>query len=210
MKMKTPFKNIQQVLRLNRIVVLALIVMAGLVCITSTFLVIKTHKDSLNQAFVVSSDGAVIPLQLADERENLEVEALAHLEQFHSWFYGVEANSYEKNMEKALWLGNASVDAIYRQKKADGFYNRLLQYSLVQQVERIDSQIDMDQQPYAFQTRTLIRINRGTVTDTYELITTGKLITVARHFPHNPHGLLITDFFENSLRKIESYETTEE
>ncbi|MHA7864991.1 conjugal transfer protein TraK [Flagellimonas marinaquae] len=208
--MKTPFKNIQQVLRLNRIVVLALIFMAGLVCITSTFLVIKTHKDSLNQAFVVSSDGAVIPLQLANERENLEVEALAHLEQFHNWFYGVEANSYEKNMEKALWLGNASVDAIYRQKKADGFYSRLLQYSLVQQVERIDSQIDMDQEPYAFQTRTLIRINRGTVTDTYELITTGKLITVARHFPHNPHGLLITDFFENSLRKIESYETTEE
>jgi len=207
--MKTPFKNIQQILRLNRIVVLASIVMAGLVCITSVILVVKVHKDSMNQAFVVSSDGAVIPLQLTNERENLEVEALAHLEQFHNWFYGVEANSYEKNMEKALWLGNASVDAIYRQKKADGFYNRLLQYSLVQQVERIDSQIDMDQEPYAFQTQTLININRGTVTDTYELITTGKLITVARHFPHNPHGLLITDFFENSLRKIASYETTE-
>jgi hypothetical protein len=208
--MKTPFKNIQLILRLNRIVVLALIIMSGLVCITSVILVVKIHKESLSKAFVVSSDGAVIPLQLSDQRENLEVEALAHLEQFHNWFYGVEANTYEKNMEKALWLGNASVDAIYRQKKADGFYNRLLQYSLVQQVERIDSQIDMDQEPYAFQTRTLIRINRGTVTDTYELITTGKLITVARHFPHNPHGLLITDFFENSLRKIESYETTEE
>lgn len=208
--MKTPFKNIQQILRLNRMVVLALIIMSGLVCVTSVILVIKVHNESLSKAFVVSSEGAVIPLQLADERENLEVEALAHLEQFHSWFYGVEANSYERNMEKALWLGNASVDAVYRQKKADGFYNRLLQYSLVQQVERIDSQIDMDQEPYAFQTRTLIRINRGTVTDTYELITTGKLITVARHFPHNPHGLLITDFFENSLRKIASYEATEE
>ena len=208
--MKTPFKNIQLILRLNRIVVLALIIMSGLVCITSVILVVKIHKESLSKAFVVSSDGAVIPLQLSDQRENLEVEALAHLEQFHNWFYGVEANTYEKNMEKALWLGNASVDAIYRQKKADGFYNRLLQYSLVQQVERIDSQIDMDQEPYAFQTRTLIRINRGTVTDTYELITTGKLITVARHFPHNPHGLLITEFFENSLRKIASYETTEE
>lgn len=208
--MKSPFKNIQQILRLNRIVVLALIIMSGLVCITSVILVVKVHKEGLNKAFVVSSDGAVIPLQWSDQRENLEVEALAHLEQFHSWFYGVEANSYEKNMEKALWLGNASVDAIYRQKKADGFYNRLLQYSLVQKVEHIDSQIDMDHEPYAFQTRTLIRINRGTVTDTYELVTTGKLITVARHFPHNPHGLLITDFFENSLRKIESYETTEE
>lgn len=208
--MKTPFKNIQQILRLNRIVVMALIIMSGLVCITSVILVVKVHSESLSKAFVVSSDGAVIPLQLANERENIEVEALAHLDQFHSWFYGVAANSYEKNMEKALWLGNASVDAVYRQKKADGFYNRLLQYSLVQQVERIDSQVDMDQEPYLFQSRTLIRINRGTVTDTYELITTGKLITVARHFPHNPHGLLITDFFEKSLRKIEAYETTEE
>jgi len=208
--MKTPFKNIQQVLRLNRIVVLGLIIMTGLVCIISITLVVRVHKESMDKAFMVSSNGEVIPLQLASQRENLEVEALAHLEQFHNWFYGVEANSYEKNMEKALWLGNASVDAVYRQKKADGFYNRLLQYSLVQQVERIDTQIDMTQEPYAFQTRTLIRINRGAVTDTYELITTGKLIQVERHFPHNPHGLLITDFFENSLRKIEDYETTAE
>ena len=208
--MKTPFKNIQQVLQLNRFVVLALIIMTGLVCIISVTLVVKVQKESMDNAFVVSSNGEVIPLQRASQRENLEVEALAHLEQFHNWFYGVEANSYEKNMEKALWLGNASVDAVYRQKKADGFYNRLLQYSLIQQVESIDSQIDMTQEPYAFRTRTVIRINRGSVTDTYELITSGKLIQVARHFPHNPHGLLITDFFENSLRKIEDYETTEE
>ncbi|WP_149304194.1 conjugal transfer protein TraK [Pareuzebyella sediminis] len=208
--MKTPFKNIQQVLQLNRFVVLALVIMTGLVCIISVTLVVKIHRESQEKAFVVSSSGTVIPLQLTSQRESLEVEALAHLEQFHNWFYGVEANSYEKNMEKALWLGNASVDAVYRQKKADGFYNRLLQYSLVQQVERIESQIDMTQEPYAFQTRTVIRINRVAVTDTYELVTTGKLIQVARHFPHNPHGLLITDFFENSLRKIEDYETTEE
>lgn len=208
--MKTPFTNIQQVLRLNRFVVLVLVIMTGLVCTISVTLVVKIHKQSLDRAFVVSSEGAVIPLQLASQRENLEVEALAHLEQFHNWFYGVEANSYEKNMEKALRLGNASVDAVYRQKKADGFYNRLLQYSLVQNVERIDSKIDMDQEPYAFQTRTVIHINRGSVTDTYELVTTGKLIPVARHFPHNPHGLLITDFFENSLRKIESNEKAAE
>ena len=208
--MKIPFKNIQQVLRLNRLVVLSVVIVCGLVCIVSVMLVIKVHRESLDKAFVVSSDGAVIPLQLVSQRENMEVEALAHLEQFHHWFYGVEANSYEKNMEKALWLGNGSVDAVYRQKKADGFYNRLLQYSLVQQVQAVHTQINMTHEPYVFETRTVIRINRGTVTDTYELITTGKLITVARHFPHNPHGLLITDFFENSLRKIESYETTAE
>src|SRR6056297_2846849 len=162
--MKTPFKNIQQILRLNRIVVLAVVIMAGLVCIISVSLVIKIQKQTLDSAFVVNSEGDAIPLQLTSQRENLEVEALAHLEQFHNWFYGVEANSYEKNMEKALWLGNASVDAIYRQKKADGFYNRLLQYSLVQQVQAVHTQINMTHEPYVF---------------------------------------------ENTLRKIEAYESTE-
>ncbi|MBW8200414.1 hypothetical protein K1F36_11280 [Muricauda sp. W52] len=73
-------------------------------------------------------------------------------------------------------------------------------------MERIDSRIDLTQEPYVFQTRTVIHLNRAAVTDTYELITTGKLILVERHFPHHPHGLLITDFFENFLSKIETYE----
>ena len=170
----------------------------------------KVHRQTLDSAFVVNGTGDVVPLKLVHQRENLEVEALAHLERFHQWFYGVEASSYEQHMEKALWLGNASVDAIYRQKKADGFYNRLLQYSLIQKVERIDTKIDVSREPYRFETQTIFYVSRGTVTDTYELVTSGALIPVERNFPHNPHGLLITDFFENSLRKIEDYETTKE
>lgn len=206
--MKTPFKNIQQQLRLNRWVVLSVVIVSGLVCIISVTIVAQMHKNILNSAFVVNGSGDVIPLQWIHERENLEVEALAHLEQFHRWFYEVDAANYGRHMEKALWLGDASVDALFRQKKADGFYNRLMQYSLVQKVERIDSKIDLATEPYRFETRTVFHINRGSVTDTYELSTSGKLMPVERHFPHNPHGLLIMDFFENSLRKIENNETT--
>ncbi|RIV71664.1 conjugal transfer protein TraK [Flagellimonas aequoris] len=206
--MKTSFKNIQQQLRLNRWVVLSVVIVSGLVCIISVTIVAQMHKNILNSAFVVNGSGDVIPLQWIHERENLEVEALAHLEQFHRWFYEVDAANYGRHMEKALWLGDASVDALFRQKKADGFYNRLMQYSLVQKVERIDSKIDLATEPYRFETRTVFHINRGSVTDTYELSTSGKLMAVERHFPHNPHGLLIMDFFENSLRKIENNETT--
>ncbi|SFB96644.1 hypothetical protein SAMN04487891_104108 [Flagellimonas taeanensis] len=206
--MKTPFKNIQQQLRLNRWVVLSVVIVSGLVCIISVTIVAQMHRNILNSAFVVNGSGDVIPLQWIHERENLEVEALAHLEQFHRWFYEVDAANYGRHMEKALWLGDASVDALFRQKKADGFYNRLMQYSLVQKVERIDSKIDLATEPYRFETRTVFHINRGSVTDTYELSTSGKLMPVERHFPHNPHGLLIMDFFENSLRKIENNETT--
>lgn len=208
--MKTPFKNIVQVLRLNRWVVLSVVIVSGLVCSASIMVVAKIHQNSMDHAFVVNGEGEVIPLQWVAQRQHLEVEALAHLEQFHNWFYGVDAGSYETQMEKALWLGNNSVTEVYQQKKADGFYNRLLQYSLVQKVERIKSKIEMEGGMMAFQSRIVLQIHRGSVTDTYELVTSGHLIQVERNFPHNPHGLLITDFFENSLRKLEAYESPKE
>ena len=161
-----------------------------------------THQKALNNAFAVSTDGNVIPLQWVDQRENLLVESKAHLELFHSNFYGIDASNYEKNIEKALWLGNRSVDELYQQKKAEGVYNRLLQYSLLQKVISIQSTVNLDQAPYTFTTTLQFQVNRGTVTDTYELVTTGKLIHVDRNFPHNPHGLLITNYFEKTLKKI--------
>lgn len=207
--MKTPFKNILDVLQLNRWVVLTVVAVSGLVSVVSVLLMARVHRESLENAFMVNWEGEVVPLVWAQQRQNLEVEALAHLERFHQWFYGLDAGSYEDHMEKALWLGDASVAEVYQQKKADGFYNRLLQYALVQKVERIDSKIVMGKEYMEFQTRTLFQIRRGSVRDTYELITSGHLIQVERNFPHNPHGLLITDFFENSLRKIETHENTE-
>ena len=207
--MKIPFKNIQQLLRLNRWVVLSVVIVSGVVCTVAVLLVYQVHRETLEHAFVVNGEGEVIPLTWMEQRKNLEVEALAHLEEFHTWFYGVDAGSYERNMERALWLGNATVAEVFQQKRADGLYNRLLQYSLVQKVERIDTKIDMGKESMGFRTRTILKIHRGSATDSYELVTSGHLIQVERNFPHNPHGLLITDFFENSLRKLEENETTE-
>ena len=202
--MKTPYKNIYSVQKLNRFIVLAVVIGAVLTCIVSVLMVIKLHNETVNNAFVVNTDGSVIPLKMVKQQENLEVEILSHLELFHTYFYHIDASNYEKHLEKALWLGNSSVDALYRQKKADGVYNRLLQYSLVQKVLSIESKIDIQQEPYRFETTTVFEINRGTVTDTYELMTTGNLIKVDRNFPKNTHGLLITNFFESTLRKIET------
>jgi len=165
-------------------------------------MVFNINKKVLNNAFAINTDGSIIPLKLVTQKENFKVEALAHLELFHNYFYNIDASNYEKNLEKALWLGNSSVDNLYRQKKADGVYNRLLQYSLVQKVLSIDSQIEENNGTYSFRTITIFEINRGSIVDTYELISIGNLIAVDRNFPNNPHGLLITNYFEKSLKKL--------
>ncbi|MCK0135328.1 conjugal transfer protein TraK [Arenibacter sp. S6351L] len=202
--MKTPYKNIYRVLNQNRFIVWSLVIGTTVTCIVAILSVIKLHKETVNNAFVVNTDGSVIPLKMIAQKENLGVEVLSHLELFHTHFYNIDASNYEKNLEKALWLGNSSVDALYRQKKSDGVYNRLLQYSLVQKVLEIDSEIVLSHEPYTFLTKTRFEINRGAITDTYELVTTGNLIHVDRNFPKNTHGLLITNYYEKSLKKLQN------
>ncbi|WP_203296573.1 conjugal transfer protein TraK [Luteirhabdus pelagi] len=201
--MKTKYKNIYDVLRLNRYIVLAVVMCAFLSITFSVWTSYRTNKILLNSAFAINNDGSIIPLKLITQKENFKVEALAHLELFHRYFYNIDASNYERNIEKALWLGNSSVDNLYRQKKADGVYNRLLQYSLVQKVLTITSELTEGKDTYGFRTVTIFEINRGTVVDTYELVSTGNLVIVDRNFPNNPHGLLITEYFEKTLKKLD-------
>ena len=199
--MKTPYKNIYNMLKLNRFIVLAVVVCALLSSTFSLWMAFTANKNAMNSAFAINTDGSIIPLKLVTQKENFKVEVLAHLELFHQYFYNIDASNYERNLEKALWLGNSSVDNLYRQKKADGVYNRLLQYSLVQKVLSTNSRITENNGAYTFTTTTIFEINRGTIIDTYELVSTGNLIMVDRNFPNNPHGLLITGYFENTLKK---------
>lgn len=201
--MKTMYKNIEGILRSNRFVVLAVVITSSMATIISGLVSYRMYQETKGGTFAIGTDGSVIPLKWVEQKENLEVEALAHLELFHHYFYGIDASNYERNIEKALWLGDSSVDNVYRQKKADGVYNRLLQYSLVQKIISVDSELTIQEGTCSFKTVLVFEINRGNVTDTYELKTSGKLITVDRNFPNNAHGLLISNYFENSLRKVD-------
>lgn len=202
--MKTPYKNIYSVLKANRYLSIGAILMAFITNLVFGLVALSSYKKSLNSAFAIGSDGQVIPLKLVTQKENFKIEALAHLELFFYNFYNIDASSYQKNLEKALWLGDSSIDNLYRQKKAEGLYNRLLQYSLLQRVLNIDSDITEDKTSYSFKSIIEFEVNRGTVTDTYQMTCSGQFITVARNFPHNPHGLLITNYYENSLKKLEN------
>ncbi len=200
--MKTPYRNIYTVLKINRFIVLTAVCGAVICSLYFGWMVFDIHRNALNNAFAINTDGSVIPLKWVSQKENLEVEALSHLDLFHTYFYNIDATNYERNLEKALWLGNSSVDNVYRQKKADGVYNRLLQYSLVQKIISIESEVNIEVEPYTFKTRTIFEINRGKIVDRYELISSGNLINVDRNFPNNTHGLLITNYFENTLKKL--------
>ena len=160
--MKLAYKNIYDILKLNRYVTITVTITALLSSAFSGVLVYTMYQEAMASAFAVNTDGSVIPLKLVSQKENLQVEALSHLALFHEYFYGIDDSNYEQHLEKALWLGNS------------------------------------------FETVTHFEINRGTVTDHYEMVSTGALILVDRNYPKNTHGLLITEYFESSLKKLDA------
>lgn len=208
--MKSPFKDIYTVLAQNRMILLAIIATSCVVCLTSIVAVFKMQKKLLDSAFVIDTHGSVIPLRLAEYREYLEVEVLSHLNLFHQYFYNIEPHNYIERLEKSLWLGNSSVSDVYNQKREDGVYNKLVQYSLIHRLIESESNILIEKEPYQFETVNIVEVRRGEISDYYEIRTSGNIIEVDRNFPKNTHGLLVTNFFENGIRKLEDYENEQE
>src|SRR5690606_11507292 len=122
--MKTPYKNIAQVLKSNRFVVITVTVMAFTATAVCSWFTYSIYQKAVNSAFVVSTEGSVIPIKLVNQKQNLKIEAKAHLDHFHRYFYDLSPTNYKQQLETALWLGDSSVDNVYRQKKSDGVYNR--------------------------------------------------------------------------------------
>lgn len=200
--MKTPYKNIYTVLGTNRIIVIAALGVALLSIVFSLIFVSMIYNRTINSSYAINVDGSVLPIKLMDNKQNFDIEVMNDLDMFHRYFYDLNASNYESQIEKALWLGNNSVDELYRQKKAEGVYNKLVQFNLIQKVTSIKSQIDTRSIPLQFRTVLTFEVNRGNTIDTYEMITKGNLLKISRNYPHNPHGLLITNFYEEQLKKL--------
>ncbi len=201
--MKTPYKDIYDTLKSNRIVMIVVVVFSTLTTICSLSFAYSVYQTSLNSHFAVNTNGEIIPLAFINERNNFEVEAQHDLQLFFEAFYSIDQTSFEDNIEKALWLGDDSVKERFLQKQSEGFYNEMIANSLIQKVQHIESVVNT-QSPYDFKTSLILSLQRASITDYYEIVVSGNIVLLdTRHFPENPHGMLITNFFEESQKKIE-------
>ncbi|THD67626.1 conjugal transfer protein TraK [Robertkochia marina] len=200
--MKSTLFKIYDTLALHRLVTLTALVISGLISGLSLWFHFKTQQELRHKSYVIDPAGGVLPIRWSSTSEQLEVEVRAHIQTFIELFYGLEPASMQKNLSKALWLADRSVDELYQQKKSDGVYNRILQYALIHQVKSVSIELSEEQRNPTFITEVIFQVARGTSVDHYRLVATGELRNVERDFPNNPHGLLITNYYEQSLKKI--------
>jgi conjugative transposon TraK protein len=184
-------KNIDTAFRQMRLFCILLL----LTCLIITlFTLYQSHKVvSLSQQKIfVISNGKAIEAYATDRKDNLEVEARDHVNNFHHYFFSLDPDEkvIQANITRALYLADASARQQYNNLKENGYYSNIIAGNISQEITVDSIQIDINQYPYFFSCKATQKIIRSTNITTRNLRTEGYLRTISRS-DNNPHGFLI-------------------
>lgn len=184
-------KNIDSAFQYVRL--FSLLFLLGCV-ISSGFVAYKSYQlaSQSQQKVFILANGKALEAYAADRKDNVPVEARDHVKMFHHFFFTLDPDDkvIESNINKALYLADASAKQQYDNLKENGYYSNLISGNISQEL-RVDSiEINVNVYPFYFRLKGQQKIIRPTTIITRSLVTEGYLRNVSRS-DNNSHGFLI-------------------
>lgn len=183
-------KSLEQKTKLALMTVLVTVISCTFICGFTVWTCVSMVTNERDQIYVLDGD---IPFlaERADMETNFIMEAKAHIQLFHHYFFNLPPDdAYIKwSTGKALYMADGTA---LKQKQAleeKGFYSDLVASSAICMIT-CDS-IIVDEHERKFTYYGTQKIKRRTRTQRRTLITSGELENVQRS-RNNPHGFMIT------------------
>lgn len=174
-------------------------VIVVIVVLTYSFFTSQAERKSI---YVLNNDVPIEAIR-TDATVNFEIEAKAHIEQFHNLFFTLPSDEkyMERTIAKAMYLADESALRQYNTLKENGFYNSILSSSA--NISIMADSIVINYSNMSFLYYGVQRIERPSSILKRQLITSGNLQQTPRS-DNNPHGILITNW-KTELNKDISY-----
>lgn len=168
----------------------------------------RAVSDVKQNVYMINPKGEVIPTELMNRRDNLEVEIKGQLSLFVENYYCLNQLNWEnKVIEKSLYLGDFEKQHIDRKNK--GYYNKFIQYNIEQYAYIRPDEIQLtripDTEEYHFNIIIYIseheneRLLRKFIT-----FASGRAKLIDRNYPKNTHGIWLYNYVEEKTIKDES------
>lgn len=184
------------------------VVIVGSIFLCS-FSLYKSYQlvSEMQSKIYILANGKALEAYASNRKDNIPVEAREHVKTFHRFFFTLDPDDkvIKGNINKALYLADASAKREYDNLKESGYYSNIIAGNISQEI-RVDSVVvDINDYPYPFRCHATQKIIRTTSTVSRSLITEGYLRNVSRS-DNNPHGFLIERWraIENKDLKIET------
>ena len=192
-------QSLEQKTRLALMTVLLTIVGNVVICGMLIAYGAKVLSEERNQVYVLDGD-IPFPAQRSQEEANFIMEAKAHIQLFHQYFFTLPPDDdYIKwTLGKAMYMADGTAIKQKQAMEENGFFSDIVSSSATCTI-MCDS-IKLDEHSRKFTYYGTQSIRRRTKKIRRTLITTGALENVPRT-QNNPHGLLITHW--RTLKNID-------
>lgn len=185
-------RNIEQRIKINKIVSLAAIVFAVFIVISGFFFAYKMIQDSRKSIYILDNGVPVLAKQ-TDVLLNRPVEYKAQVELFHRLFFTLAPDDVyiKENIQKSLYLIDDSGKKEYTNLREKGFYNQIVASSSMVSIHTDSVSLNMEQEKFTFFGKQMITRKSSVITR--KLITEGNFEDLIRS-PNNPHGVLLKNW----------------
>lgn len=185
-------KNIEQRIRINKIVSLSAIGFAVFIVIAGFFFSYRIIQDSRRSIYILDNGVPVLAKQ-TDVLLNRPVEYKAQIELFHRLFFTLAPDDayIKENIQKSLYLIDDSGKKEYTNLREKGFYNQIVASSSMVSIHADSITLNMDRNKFQFFGKQMITRKSSVITR--KLITEGFFEDIIRS-TNNPHGLLLKNW----------------
>ncbi len=183
-------KNIEQRIKVNKIVSISAMVFGLLVIIINFFYSFLLIVDSRRSIYVLDN-GVPILVKQTDELLNRPVEYKAQVELFHQLFFTLAPDDeyIKNNIEgKALYLIDDSGKKEYANLRENGFYNQIISSNSMVTIKTDSIKLELEKKRFVYYGKEII--NRKSSIVIRKLITKGSYKDIIRT-PKNTHGVLL-------------------
>lgn len=185
-------KNIEQRIKVNKIVSISTIVFAVMIVIAGFYFSYKMIQDSRKSIYILDNGVPVLAKQ-TDVLLNRPVEYKAQIDLFHRLFFTLAPDDQyiKENIQKSLYLIDDSGKKEYTNLKEKGFYNQIVASSSMVSIQTDSISLDIEQKKFVFFGEQMI--SRKSSIITRKLITEGFFEDIIRS-PNNPHGVILKNW----------------
>ncbi|MCZ2084494.1 MAG: conjugative transposon protein TraK [Flavobacteriales bacterium] len=185
-------KNIEQKIKINKVVSIASILFAVLIVIAGFVFAYKLVQDSRKSLYVLDN-GVPILVKQTDDLLNRPVEYKSQIELFHRLFFTLAPDDryIKENVEKSLYLIDDSGKKEYTNLREKGFYNQIISGNSLVTVRNDSIKMDLPNKKFIYYGTQMI--NRKNTLIIRKLITEGNFEDMIRS-PNNPHGVLLRNW----------------
>lgn len=206
-KILEQYNGFQNGLKNNTRITYFSIIFCIVTVISSSLLCYKFWNDSIHNFLIVDAKGQNFNLILANRKANKNLTIEGAMRHFYNCLYTFSQYNTETQKEKALWLGDSSIEKIVAE--FNPFYNDIVENNANVESYITEIEISGEKEPYNVLTRGEMLVRSENKIRVYQLDGTCKVISVSADAKLNPFGWQILDW-EDNRKLIENNITIQE